>query len=112
MSVPPEGSDTSAEAERVVIRLARSMSPARELAIAAALTRSVRRLAEAGVRSRHPGASEDEIRRRLAALLLPADFAREIYGAVGDEAQATSNLEVADDASPEATAGRGSVGRA
>ena len=47
----------------------RALTGARRLEIAAQLTEGVRTLAEAGLRRRHPGASADELRCRLAALL-------------------------------------------
>jgi hypothetical protein len=37
-------------------------------------------LALAGLRDRHPGASPDELRRRLADVLLGADLAERVYG--------------------------------
>lgn len=46
-----------------------AMTPAQRLEIATGLTQGVRTLAEAGLRQRHPGASEEELRCRLAALL-------------------------------------------
>jgi hypothetical protein len=55
------------------------MSPEERLQIAAAMSDEVRSLAEAGIRSRHPELSDDEVRSALAALLLgqePADAIR------------------------------------
>lgn len=46
------------------------MTPAARLHIACELSLACRELARAGIRSRHPDASEDEIRLRLAALTL------------------------------------------
>ena len=48
----------------------RDAAPERRLLQAAALSRAVRDMALAGLRSRHPGASPAEIRRRLGALVL------------------------------------------
>ena len=48
----------------------RRMTPPQRLAQAARLWRQARRLAEAGVRARHPEASEAEIRQRVARLFL------------------------------------------
>ena len=72
--------DTSPEAEAVLLRLAREAPPARKLQIAEAMTRAVREAARAGILARHPGATEEEVRRRLAALLLPPGIAQEAYG--------------------------------
>ena len=58
----------------------RAMSPAQRLEIAAGLTRATRDLAEAGIRSRHPGASEAEVRWRFAALLYGPEIARRVLG--------------------------------
>ena len=46
------------------------MTPAERLQIACELSRACLELARAGIRSRWPTASEDEIRLRLAALTL------------------------------------------
>lgn len=61
------------------------LSGARRLEIAAQLSQGVRTMAEAGLRSRHPGASEDELRCRLAALLYGRDIALRLFGAVPDD---------------------------
>ncbi len=44
-----------------------------------------RALAVAGLRERHPGADDSELRRRLAALLWGESLAREAFGG-GDDA--------------------------
>ncbi len=44
------------------------------------MNNSTRELALAGLRSRYAGASEEEIRRRLANILLGEDLARKVYG--------------------------------
>jgi hypothetical protein len=62
-----------------------ALSGERRLAIAAQLTEGVRAMAEAGLRSRHLGASDGEIRCRLAALLYGRDAARRIFGSVPDD---------------------------
>jgi hypothetical protein len=75
-------SDTSPEARAVLVGLAREMSPARKFEIATSMSRSLRDLAAVGVRSRNPTASPEELRRRLAAVLLPAEIAEAAYGRV------------------------------
>ena len=57
----------------------------RRLAIAAQLTEGARALAVAGLRSRHPAATETELRCRLAALLYGRAVAERIFGAVPDD---------------------------
>jgi len=46
--------------------------------------RMSRNLALAGLRERHPGASPEEIRRRLMGLLLGEELASRIYGHLGE----------------------------
>jgi len=72
--------DTSPDAERVLIAGLRRMSPARRIQLANEMTRACRELSLAGLRTRYPGASEVEIRRRLAALWLDRDTVRLVYG--------------------------------
>jgi len=48
----------------------------------AQLNASARALALAGLRSRYPQASETEMRRRLADLLLGKELARKVYGEI------------------------------
>jgi len=79
--LPPTGlSDTSRDASALLVRLAREKTPAEKAAIAAAMSRAVRGLAEAGIRSRHPHADEDGVRRRLAANMLPRTLAIAVFG--------------------------------
>jgi hypothetical protein len=61
--------DTTPEMRRRYFDYLRRLSPAERGAIVDRLTRDVRALAEAGLRQRHPGAGDTEIRIRLAALL-------------------------------------------
>ena len=56
--------DTSARAIARYHELLQAQPPHQRLAQAMALTRTVRELAMAGIRQRHPGASDDEIRMR------------------------------------------------
>jgi hypothetical protein len=51
-----------------------------KLAAMRRLTIAARRLALAGLRHRHPDASEAELRRRLADLLLGEELATRVYG--------------------------------
>ena len=75
-----DGRDTSPEAEAVMIGILRRMSPEAKLRQACALTRMVRELARAGLRRRHPEATEEELRKRFAALVLDAETVRKAYG--------------------------------
>jgi hypothetical protein len=57
----------------------------RRLAIAAQLSEGARAMAEAGLRSRHPSASDREIRCRLAALLYGRAAAERLFGALPND---------------------------
>jgi hypothetical protein len=72
--------DTDPEAHRVHIDLMRRAEGWRKLQLADQLHQSLRTLALAGLRARHPGASPSELRRRLADVLLGAELAEEVYG--------------------------------
>jgi hypothetical protein len=75
-----ERGDTDADAHRVQIDLMKRSEGWRKLQLADQLHQSLRMLALAGLRDRHPGASPDELRRRLADVLLGADLAERVYG--------------------------------
>lgn len=72
--------DTDAAAHRVHLDLMRRAPSWRKLQLADQLHHSLRALAVAGLRARHPAATPDEIRRRLADLLLGPSLAEEVYG--------------------------------
>ncbi|HEY7818630.1 MAG TPA: hypothetical protein VIG29_10455 [Vicinamibacteria bacterium] len=78
-------SDTDTEAHRVHLELMRRAPGWRKLQLADQLHQSLRMLALAGLRERHPGASPLELRRRLADLLLGATLAKEVYGPLPDD---------------------------
>lgn len=73
-------SDTRPEMEALQIRLLRQASPAQKMALLASLNDAARTIALAGLRLRFPSASEAELQRRLADLLLGEDLARKVYG--------------------------------
>jgi hypothetical protein len=73
-------SDTHPKVEALQIELWRQASPTRKMHMLAQLNASVRILALVGLRSRYPQASEIELRRRLADLLLGEELARKVYG--------------------------------
>ena len=79
--------DTSPAAERVMLDIYRSMSPSRKLGLALDAHQTGRELALAGLRSRHPGASTWELRRRLFALELGEQLACTIYGPIEEAGQ-------------------------
>lgn len=74
--------DTHPRMEALQIQLWRQASPTRKMTMLAQLNESTRMLALAGLRTQYPQASESEIRRRLADLLLGEECARKVYGEV------------------------------
>lgn len=77
-------SDTHPKIEALQIELWRTASPTRKMQMLAQLNQSAHLLALAGLRSQFPEASETELRRRLASLLLGEDIACKIYGELPD----------------------------
>ena len=75
-------SDTDPRIEQMQIELWRQASPTRKMHMLAQLNASVRILALAGLRSRYPNATETELRRKLADLLLGEELARKVYGEI------------------------------
>ncbi len=72
--------DTSPEAEAVLFKLWRETPAWRKLEMMSGLNRTARQLALVGLRRRFPNASEMELRRRLAAMLLGEELATRVYG--------------------------------
>ena len=79
--------DTSAASNARYHELLRALSPERRLEAAMGLSRTVRALAEAGLRERHPNASDDEIRTRLTVRLYGRSAAEKLFGDVPDDAR-------------------------
>jgi len=76
----PFSPDTTPEAQRVLLDLLRHASPGKKLVLTFELIQTTRLLVLADVRHRFPDASEDELRRRLIARLLPRDDVIRAYG--------------------------------
>jgi hypothetical protein len=72
--------DTHPKMEALQIQLLRQASPTRKMNMLAQLNASARLLALTGLRSQYPDASEAELRRKLADLLLEEELARRVYG--------------------------------
>lgn len=79
--------DTDEGTERALLELARKMPAWRKLQIVESLTRMARQLAMVGLRGRHPGASDRELRVRLAGLIFDRRTAELLYGSwpTGDD---------------------------
>lgn len=63
-------SDTHPEAERVLISLLRKAPAFRKLEMVSQISTTCREFALSGLRKRYPEASECELKKRLAALVL------------------------------------------
>ena len=73
-------SDTSQATERVLFDLAREAPAWRKVELMGVMYRTVCDLALSGLRNRYPHSSENELRRRLADLLLGTELALRAYG--------------------------------
>lgn len=71
--------DSSEDAERRLIESWRDMSPAQKVALAAAMSQTVRDLALAGIRQRYPLAMPREQLLRLAIVTLGPELALAAY---------------------------------
>jgi len=76
--------DTNPKMETLQIQLLRQATSAQKLHILGELNASARMLAIIGLRSQYPHASESDIQRRLAGLLLGEELARKVYGDLVD----------------------------
>jgi hypothetical protein len=71
--------DTSADAERRQVDIWRAMSTDEKARLVGRLTIAVQELALAGIRERHPGASDRECFLRLAVFKLGPALVRAVY---------------------------------
>lgn len=85
--------DTTLDIERRQVESWRRLSPADKLRIVSDTTRAVIDLSLAGIRRRHPRATERECFLRLAVILLGADTARRIYPDVAQLSDLTGRGE-------------------
>ena len=77
--------DTAPEQERRYYELLAAAAPVARLRRAISLSRTVRQLALAGLRARHPAADDLELRARLAGLLYGRAAAARLFGDVPDD---------------------------
>lgn len=73
-------SDTHPKMEALQIQLWQQASPTKKMNMLAQLNASARMLALTGLRSQYPQATEAELRRKLAGLLLGEELARKVFG--------------------------------
>jgi len=71
--------DTDIKAERIYLKLLKESPPWRKAAMVDSLTQACQELAIAGIRRRHPNASEKEIRMRAASLWLDRNLMVRIF---------------------------------
>jgi hypothetical protein len=77
------GADSSVEMERMQVELWRNMPALEKARAVGQVSRSVRELSMAGIRSRHPSASKKECSLRYAVLTLGRSLACQAYPEVG-----------------------------
>jgi hypothetical protein len=72
--------DTHPEAEQLLLEMLRQAPSWRKLEMLGQMNQAARTVALSGLRQRHPEASPEELRRRLADLLLGSTVATQVYG--------------------------------
>jgi len=72
--------DTDSKVEEMLFERWRRLSPAEKAAMVSAWTRAVQEAAIAGLRERHPDASDEEVRLRLGSLRLDRETMIKGYG--------------------------------
>lgn len=73
-------SDTDPETERVLIELVRAMPDGKKIQQVFESIETTRAFAMAGLRGRYPRASEEELKKRLAALVFDRETVIKVYG--------------------------------
>jgi len=68
------------EARDKYLEIIRSIPPGKKLRIAIEHNEAVRALLRAGIRSRNPGISEEEVRREVIRRTLPPEIVEKVYG--------------------------------
>jgi hypothetical protein len=77
--------DTAPDIEAFQIQRLRQMPPWRKLELVGEMNRTVRTLALAGLRQRHPDDTPAQQQRRLADMLLGPELANRVYGSPTEE---------------------------
>ena len=78
--------DTEPAQQEAYFERLRLLSPEQRLRIVTRLNRGVRRMALAGLRLRHPGASEEDLRLRLFVRLHGRALAQRVFPSVPEDA--------------------------
>jgi hypothetical protein len=79
--------DTSPAQQELYFERLRQLTPLERLQIVSRLNRGVRRMAMAGIRLRHPNASDDEVRIRLVVRLYGRAAAERLFAEVPADAE-------------------------
>lgn len=79
MNVEVVPADTAPEAARVQWEIFRQMSPSRRLELALRMSDSLRDVVASGVRCRHPGFNEEQVRLAVIRLSLGDQLFRQVY---------------------------------
>jgi len=77
--------DTNPKAEQVQIELLRRTPAWRKIQMVAEVNETIKTLALNGLRQRNPNASEGQLRRMLADLILGETLAAQVYGPITKE---------------------------
>lgn len=77
--------DTDPRVEEQLVQMLRQTPPWRKMQMVAELNATVKLMLLTGLRQRSPNASEAELRRRLAGLLLGEELASKVYGDLPDD---------------------------
>ena len=72
--------DTTPDIEAILFQRYREMPAWQKMSLLADLNRSARELALSGLRRRHPNATPEELKRRLADMILGEELAAKAYG--------------------------------
>ena len=74
--------DTTPEAEAVLFKLWRETPAWRKLEMMEGLNRTARQMAVVGLQRRFPDATPEELKRRLATIILGEELAALVYGPI------------------------------
>ena len=80
-------SDTHPDIERIQIQRLRDMPAWRKIELVVELSQMAIAFTLAGLRQRYPGASEAEIQRRLADIIVGPELAEKAYGPLDEVTQ-------------------------
>ena len=72
--------DTEASAEKVQMEIIKALPAWRKLELLGDACETTRELMLAGLRSRFPGATEDELHRKLMGLMVGEEIAAKVWG--------------------------------